>query len=187
MRTLRLFMATAVSVLGVAGAANAASITVTSDSSTYSVSDTITLTIIGDSMGVFDNAVLATLLYNEALVTEAAFGSQTQFTTAGFLPWTVATIPCGVIPGGCTVVNQLLGPSPGPVDQLLTATLTLHATALGTVNVTFDSSGGPNTLDFFGITSAGGTSFTIVPEPTTAALLGLGIAGLTIAGRRRKS
>jgi hypothetical protein len=30
-------------------------------------------------------------------------------------------------------------------------------------------------------------SFTIIPEPTTASLLGLGLLGLTVAGRRRKN
>ena len=28
-------------------------------------------------------------------------------------------------------------------------------------------------------------TFTIIPEPTTASLLGLGLLGLTVAGRRR--
>ena len=38
-------------------------------------------------------------------------------------------------------------------------------------------------MDIAGISNLG--TFTIVPEPTTASLLGLGLLGLTIAGRRR--
>jgi hypothetical protein len=39
-------------------------------------------------------------------------------------------------------------------------------------------------LSFFGLTSAPGTSFEIVPEPGTASLLGLGL--MIFAWRRRK-
>lgn len=41
------------------------------------------------------------------------------------------------------------------------------------------------TLNYFGITSLPGISFTIVPEPTTAALVALGLGALA-AGRRRR-
>ena len=40
-------------------------------------------------------------------------------------------------------------------------------------------------LDFFGLTNAPGTSFTVVPEPTTALLLAFGLAGVACARRRR--
>jgi hypothetical protein len=42
---------------------------------------------------------------------------------------------------------------------------------------------GDEPLFFFGLTTAPGTSFTIVPEPGTATLLALGLLG--IAGWRR--
>jgi hypothetical protein len=40
-------------------------------------------------------------------------------------------------------------------------------------------------VDIAGISNLG--TFTIIPEPTTASLLGLGLLGLTVAGRRRKN
>jgi hypothetical protein len=40
-------------------------------------------------------------------------------------------------------------------------------------------------VDIAGISNLG--TFTIIPEPTTASLLGLGLLGLAAAGRRRKS
>jgi hypothetical protein len=72
-------------------------------------------------------------------------------------------------------------------------TLTLSADAPGTVDVTWYLGPDPqfgSQFDFFGLTNAPGTSFDItaaVPEPTTAALLSLGLASLAsiVRGRRR--
>jgi hypothetical protein len=65
------------------------------------------------------------------------------------------------------------------------STVTLLAKALGVVNVSWDSSGGPDTLGFFGLTSAPGTSFTIVPEPSTGLLVIAGLLGLGLRNRVR--
>jgi len=50
---------------------------------------------------------------------------------------------------------------------------------------------GGSQLDFFGIyqypisSPDTGTTFSIIPEPTTATLIGLGLFGLALGGRRR--
>jgi len=62
--------------------------------------------------------------------------------------------------------------------------VTLTATGIGTVNLNWSTSG--PALDFFGVTGGQpAASFTITPEPGTALLVGLGLAGITFAGRRR--
>ena len=66
---------------------------------------------------------------------------------------------------------------------------TLIAEAIGVVSVQWHIVPDGNQLNFFGLTVAPGTSFTIlpqIPEPTSAALLGLGVGLLGLAARRRR-
>jgi hypothetical protein len=64
----------------------------------------------------------------------------------------------------------------------LTAVFTTIAGAPGTYPITLSSIG----AGFFGVTGTTQIgSYTVVPEPTTAALMGLGMLGLAMAGRRR--
>jgi hypothetical protein len=60
------------------------------------------------------------------------------------------------------------------------ATVTLEASMEGVIDFTWDR------LDFFGLDSAPGTSVQIVPEPSTALLLGLGLSGFALRRRRQE-
>jgi hypothetical protein len=150
-------------VFGLTTAASAVSLTVTSDKTTYSPGETITLTISGSLVGApAATATIVTLTYDGVLTDSVSAGPQTQLTSAGGLfPWVLgALIPTE---GATTVINQIGGLSPLTVDQTsMTSQLILTAVAPGTVNVGYLA----DTFDFFGLPvgSAVGTSFEIVSE-----------------------
>ena len=88
----------------------------------------------------------------------------TSFPTAGTTGGTTGLM--------ATLVFDVIGTS-GP------AAISLSLTSPG--NVIGDANGGA-----IAATTSGSGSINIVPEPTTALLVGLGLAGLGIAGRRRE-
>lgn len=177
-RTLRFAIAVA-AVLGLAAAANAATVSIAADASSYNLGDTITITVSSDSEG-------------ELLFTATAFVAYTGPVTA--LATNQITGPAGWFTGN---INALHSPGfQAAFDQLnfsggdpgtgIGATITFSADAPGVATFTI-SSNPVNLIAFdFGTATAGDSvQVTIVPEPTTAALLGLGLFGLAVAGRRR--
>ena len=87
----------------------------------------------------------------------------------------------------CLLIDQISPVLPGgsqPDPTVNVSTLSLIAGDIGLINfqigITF-SFGGPVTL------GANASTAEVVPEPGTAALLGIGLAGLALAGRRRVS
>jgi len=191
----RIFLLTlATAVAGFATSVNAATLTITPDSTSYSPSQAITLTIVGtinataeltpniDVRIAFTNSTFVSSTSETALNPPPMFGPQTN--------WTVGGTQDQVIGGEVTAMNQIQGlPPGGPFVNncngsftvcTLTATVVLTAGSPGTAEFDFGA-----LTNFFGVGGGAGTTVTIIPEPGTAALMGLGLLGLIVAGRRR--
>jgi hypothetical protein len=183
-------LAAVVATLGLASAASSATLTVVADQAQYTVGQTITLTVTGDTQAGTALLAFGRLLFDNPAVAAFATGtpSQTPMLAFGSIPWVDGPLVCAA--ASCEMMNQIspITATPANSSNLLIATVSFLATTPGVTNVNWDTnSSGGFQLDFFGLTNAAGTSFEVipVPEPTTAALLGLGLLGLTVAGRRR--
>jgi hypothetical protein len=154
---------TVAALFGFAASANAATLTVQSDHATYNVGDTITLTIDGDAEGATAYGVYGRLLFDGSLVDN---GTRSQELLGE--GWTEAPLEASDFnsdspPSHAETFDQIHFSENGGT---LTAanpisTITLIAQAPGTVDVIWDT----QTLDFFGITNAPGTSFQILSSP----------------------
>jgi hypothetical protein len=153
----------------------------------YTSGDTITLTVVATAnLGETGSAAFGDLLLSgTGSVLGGSVVSQSLTSFGGAIVWIDGAHPCS--PTVCTAMNQIvLGTFPVDNTPLAIAVITYTAGNAGTVNVTWDAT----TFDFFGLntgTTPAGTSFDIVPipEPTTAAMLGLGLFGLAMTGRSR--
>ncbi len=181
---MKRFLTATMIAVGFAAVANAASLTITPDKTSYTVGESIVLTITGDSGGASANGVFGALALSGSGSATYASGSQAQISSfGGGLLWSMSAVGTQN-----TVFNQIAGVGAQLGDwtsPLATATFT--AASVGTVAIGWDNDGTPGALNFFGIAvgDAGTASVTIVPEPTTAALMGLGLLGLALAGRRK--
>jgi hypothetical protein len=196
MRFLTLFTVTLAIVVGISFSAQSATLTMSADKATYNTSETITITVIGTTQ----KYVYPSILPDKDTAVQGFIYDLNGNATDNLLSHTQTALQKPGAYGNpgpdwdLTPINtqdnmsfgQLGGTAPVPTIPNLTAVMTFHANSSGTANFQFVTSGAEN-LDFFGITNAAGVSVTIIPEPTTAGLMGLGLIGLVISGRRRKS
>lgn len=185
---MKRFFLTAALVLGFATVASGATLTLTADKSTYVVGEQINLTLFGThTSGESADSVYARVLF-DATKTDFVSASQElhSSTSFGTTPWVGdADQTSAGGDGAATLLNQFItGGANRDFDGESNASAVLVAEAAGTVNVAYVTSGG-NALNYFGLTNAPGTSFNIIPEPTVASLIGLGLIGLAIGGRNR--
>ena len=158
--------------------ASAATLTMTPDKGVYQVDELIVISIFGDAEGAEDNVVRGRILFDPDLA-ESVESSQELLTSPNgpnaSTPWLPGTLELGE--GFADAFFQGVGgPNLFPVDNTLSASVTLRATAPGTLDLTWQTAPPQSKLLFFAIGSAPGTSVQIVPEPSTAALFALGIA-----------
>jgi PEP-CTERM motif len=173
-------------VLALASAASAATLTIVADKQGYLPGETITLTIYGDNEGAVSTtySLLGRLVFDPGLLDHGTVGTATHpgggwvdgGTTQGFGFVEVFNFADFSFSGAAPNYNV-----PGGV-VINTVTLIMESNA-GNVQVDWS-----NSLSFFGLTSAPGILIRLVPEPTTGALLALGLLALGICrGRERRS
>ena len=134
------------------------------------------------------------------VATETALGGDC-FAALGCVPgspWIVGGTQGTTLSGNYIAFSQISGVVPGPLTSnmtpgtpfntggsSLTSLFTLVAPVTpGTYPINLTDAG-VLVVGWFGITGPQALgSYTVVPEPTTAALMGLGLLGLAVAGRR---
>ena len=171
----------------------AATLTVVADQSTYLPGDTITLTVVGSIDPTSELAphidVRLELPANVSFVTSSADTAQTPPCMFGPCIWTVGAAQ-GTLTGNslrlfdqtCTGCGVFVNNWNGVGLAFITATAVLTAISPGS-DVPLDFG---LLTDFFGISGASpGTTVHIVPEPTTSALMGLGVVVLALRRRLR--
>lgn len=187
-------------MLAICASAHAATLSITADKLIYAPGEVITLTVIGNSEGASAHGIWGQIEFDPAglLDPNAITFTPQSGGPAGWLPgWLGCTDPLGH-PGTCWLINYieddpLLGATMDPGEQTLAiVTATAGAPGLYTVDWVVEDGLYRDKLDFFGLNSAPGAtfgifnaSFQVIPEPSTALLLGLGLVAFGARSRPR--
>jgi len=157
---------------------------VASDPTDPAPGSTIVLeTYVTANAGELDNTIFGAIQFSDALVNSNAAGNWQSplFSSQGALTCTTAW---------CVAFSQVnpAGPIAVNLTNFLIARTTFTMDApIGTVfRFTWRTTPSTQRLDWFGITNAPGVTIP-VPEPGTAALLGVGLLGMALAGRNRRT
>jgi hypothetical protein len=189
-------------VVGFFGKSSAATLTISPDKTTYLVGETIRLTVIGDDQGAVSDGIYGRLEFDGSLVDIGGPGGQATRLMGASEPWDLLILRAGE---DIEILDDDGQPVGGPTEAIVevfhqrpangtdTATnlpgvlsiVTLSAQAAGVVDVNWHTAEDAVQLKFFGLSSAPGTSFTIVPEPGTAVLFALGLLSLSRWRRAR--
>lgn len=153
---------------------------------------TITLEVrVTANAGEMDNAVFGALNYSDSLV-DSRVALNEQFALPGG-GWSLGAAACTT--AFCTAFSQVRQEGAIAVDVtdfvIARVRFTIDPTSpIALYNFTWRTSPTTQRLDFFGVTNAPGIGIFSdqppVPEPATAALLALGLAGLAFAARSSK-
>ena len=195
-----------------APAANAATLVANTDSPTYLPGATVTITLTGTTVPYAPTGVEPTdlaqsidvrilgagFIYTEVMTEQGEGG--TCIPATGCLAGSAYSV--GGTQGNMTeagnyqVFNQIVGLVPGALTNNMNNSAPPFLTGESSLNAVFTTIAGAEGdydidmsivgVGFFGITGPQtlGSYTVLVPEPTTAALMGLGLIGLAMAGRR---
>jgi hypothetical protein len=184
LRPLCALLIVVASSIGIASASSGAILTMSTDKLTYNVGETVTVTVFGDSEGGDHVRHL-----RPARLQRRARGQRHPDPAAGGRrerPWPFLNSGDNGVDAFSDAFNRV-NLNGGALPPGTLSTVTLIAKAVGVVDVNWFTT--PNTgfeLHFFGLTSAPGTSFSIVPEPTALPLIALGLLALGAARRPRR-